>query len=339
KGNVSKQAEVLAGGRAAIQGTVTDEKRNEVAAVKVTARRRANGRVATAYSDPRGKFTIPDLAPGAYEVKFESNRHQTMSYRKLVLDAGERANIQANLDTRAFKPITLAVYGYRPMNGRFDMEEGRAVQELAVRGGARKAGALRNEPGDVAAGFALPASAPMEEKEKLQLMGQNKNDKDERDRQHAGEAGEAGPRVRSFFPETLYTNPALITDGQGRASIRVPMADSITTWRISSLASTTGGQLGSNTFPVKVFQGFFVDLDLPVSVTEGDSISVPVAVYNYLPERHQVSLDLRQDPWFALDGDQASKQVDVAAAEVTVAYFRIKAGKIGEQQLQVTARI
>src|SRR5262249_43929518 len=144
---------------------------------------------------------------------------------------------------------------------------------------------------------------------------------------------------RSFFPETLYTNPALITDGQGRASIRVPMADSITTWRISSLASTTGGQLGSNTFPVKVFQDFFVDLDLPVSVTEGDSISVPVAVYNYLPERHQVSLDLRQDPWFALDGDQASKQVDVAAGEVTVAYFRIKAGKIGEQQLQVTARI
>jgi len=74
-------------------------------------------------------------------------------------------------------------------------------------------------------------------------------------------------------------------------------------------------------------------------VTQGDSISVPVAVYNYLPERHQVSLDLRQDPWFTLEGDQASKQVDVGAGEVTVAYFRIKTDKIGEQQLQVTARI
>src|SRR5262249_53965205 len=83
KGNVSKQSEVVAGGRAAIQGIVNDEKGNDVGGVKVSARRRSNTRVATAYSDPRGKFTIPDLAPGAYELKFESNRHQTMAYRKL----------------------------------------------------------------------------------------------------------------------------------------------------------------------------------------------------------------------------------------------------------------
>jgi hypothetical protein len=50
-----------------------------------------------------------------------------------------------------------------------------------------------------------------------------------------------------------------------------------------------------------VFQDFFVDLDLPISLTEGDVVSVPVAVYNYLPTAQRVSLELRQDPWFALD--------------------------------------
>src|SRR5262249_47255609 len=63
--------------------------------------------------------------------------------------------------------------------------------------------------------------------------------------------GEA--RVRSYFPETLYVNPNLITDKQGRATIRIPLADSITTWRISMLASTKQGALGSNTAGIKVF--------------------------------------------------------------------------------------
>jgi uncharacterized protein YfaS (alpha-2-macroglobulin family) len=166
-------------------------------------------------------------------------------------------------------------------------------------------------------------------------------DEDSRLREDKKEAGGGGgsPRVRTFFPETLYTNPALITDGQGKASIHIPLADSITTWRITSLASTTRGALGSSSSPLRVFQDFFVDLDLPVSATEGDALSVPVAVYNYLTGPQRVSLELRQGPWFALDGDVANKQVEVKAGEVTVAYFRIKASRIGEHQLQVTAKL
>src|SRR4029453_15599804 len=159
------------------------------------------------------------------------------------------------------------------------------------------------------------------------------------ERQQKEEAGGGGPRVRSFFPETLYTNAALITDGQGRATIHVPMADSITTWRVTSLASTVKGALGSSTAPIRVFQDFFVVLDLPVSLTEGDVVSVPVAVYNYLPKRQRVSLELRQDPWFSLDGDNPNKQVEIGAGEVTSASFRVKASRIGGQQLQVTARL
>src|SRR5215208_1376197 len=187
-------------------------------------------------------------------------------------------------------------------------------------------------------------AAPMEQaKENRQDRPINGRELKELAASGAGEgagngAGDA-PRVRSYFPETLYTNPALITDGQGRASVHVPVADSITTWRVTSLASTARGLLGSSTTPIKVFQDFFVDLDLPASITEGDIVSVPVAIYNYLPNAQRVSLDLRQDPWFALDNDNPNKQVEVKAGEVTVAYFRVKAAKIGEQQLQVTARL
>ena len=53
--------------------------------------------------------------------------------------------------------------------------------------------------------------------------------------------------VRSFFPEALYINPEIITDRDGVASITIPIADSITTWRMAMLASTMHGALGSAT--------------------------------------------------------------------------------------------
>ena len=90
--------------------------------------------------------------------------------------------------------------------------------------------------------------------------------------------------MRSYFPEALYINPEIITDGNGMASITVPLADSITTWRMAMLASTQHGALGSGTSSLKVFQDFFVDLDLPVTLTQGDRVSIPVGVYNYSGE-------------------------------------------------------
>jgi len=72
---------------------------------------------------------------------------------------------------------------------------------------------------------------------------------------------EAAPRVRSYFPEALYINPEIITDRDGVASITIPLADSITTWRMAMMASTPRGALGSGTSSIKVFQDFFVDLD------------------------------------------------------------------------------
>ncbi len=80
------------------------------------------------------------------------------------------------------------------------------------------------------------------------------------------DSGSPAAHVRSYFPEALYINPEIITDQNGDASITIPLADSITTWRMAMLASTTHGALGSATSSLKVFQDFFVDLDLPVTL-------------------------------------------------------------------------
>ena len=146
------------------------------------------------------------------------------------------------------------------------------------------------------------------------------------------------PHVRSYFPEALYINPEILTDGNGNASISIPIADSITTWRMAMLASTQSGALGSAASSLKVFQDFFVDLDLPVTLTQGDRVSIPVAVYNYSGNSGQVSLALQPGDWYTLENDTPDKTVNVDSGRVGNSQFTINTNRIGKFKLTLSAR-
>lgn len=157
------------------------------------------------------------------------------------------------------------------------------------------------------------------------------------DKAKANGGDEAGPRIREYFPETLYTNPAILTDEQGNASIHLKMADSITTWRLTSMASSLNGMLGSGTSAITVFQDFFVDIDLPVTLTQNDQVSIPIAIYNYLPGTQNVRLKLTEENWFELVNDIPEKVVTLNSGQVDVVYFTLKVKKIGWHKLTVHA--
>jgi uncharacterized protein YfaS (alpha-2-macroglobulin family) len=145
------------------------------------------------------------------------------------------------------------------------------------------------------------------------------------------------PRVRDYFPETLAWRPHLVTDDDGRASLDLELADSITTWRLSASAVTADGRLGATERPLKVFQPFFVDVNLPVSLTRGDEIAVPIVVYNYLDKPQTVALSLTKSPWFTLL-DDAEQRVELAAGQVRSVAYRLRVEKAGEHELTVSAR-
>jgi len=149
-------------------------------------------------------------------------------------------------------------------------------------------------------------------------------------------AGQAAPRIRQFFPETLLWVPELETDASGLASLDVPLADSITTWRVTALASTQDGKLGFSNAALRVFQDFFVDIDLPVALTQNDEVAIPIAVYNYLPTAQNVRLQVKPEAWFELQ-DTPEKTLQIAANDIEVVYFRIQVRQFGEQAFQVTA--
>lgn len=148
--------------------------------------------------------------------------------------------------------------------------------------------------------------------------------------------GQAPPRLRQYFPETLYWLPELETDAEGRVQVQVPIADSITTWRVSVLASDRAGNLGSTETGLRVFQEFFVEPDLPRFLTIGDEIDAPVSIFNYLDEPQRIKFALAPGDWYELTAEPPAT-VDVDAHEVTVVYMPIRVLRHGVFDFQITA--
>jgi hypothetical protein len=146
------------------------------------------------------------------------------------------------------------------------------------------------------------------------------------------------PRLREYFPETLVWQPALETDKQGRAQLKFKLADNITTWKMSVIGSTEDGQIGTVEKEIKSFQPFFVEHDPPRILTEGDEISLPVVVRNYLDHPQTVNLEIKPESWFALLGP-ATKSLNVAAGDATRGTFDFRANaqvKDGKQRITAT---
>jgi len=148
--------------------------------------------------------------------------------------------------------------------------------------------------------------------------------------------GQEPPRLRQYFPETMLWLPDALTNPEGSLHLEVPVADSITTWRLTALASSQDGRLGSATGGLRVFQDFFVDLDLPLALTVGDEVAIPVGVFNYLTEEQTVRLEVEDADWFEFL-DEATKEITIAGNDIDVVYFRIRAQAFGNFPFTVTA--
>jgi hypothetical protein len=130
---------------------------------------------------------------------------------------------------------------------------------------------------------------------------------DERERGRADQS-EPAP-ARSWFPESFLWMPMVETDATGHASVRFPVPDSLTTWRVLALAqSAEGAQSGglatfASTLPA------YVDVVVPGSLMAGDEVFLPVQVVNTTPEVMRQALSV------SVSGGQggASGTLDVAA--------------------------
>lgn len=148
------------------------------------------------------------------------------------------------------------------------------------------------------------------------------------------------PRLREYFPETLVWQPELITDKKGRADMSFKMADNITTWKMYAIASTKRGKIGVTESEIVAFQPFFVDLDPPKFLTEGDEIHLPTQVRNYTEKKQQVNVTMTKADWFSfLGSDKQSISVEAGNSNNSIFGFKATTAiKDGKQRVTAIAQ-
>jgi len=331
-------------GRAEISGTAVDQWGGAIEGAVVQLRAVLSGKIRRTSVGADGQFRLGGLPAGDYDVQV-FGQSETVS-TLVQLDPRDRAVLSVLL--RQEHPGTVVAVG----------ETGRMMADFEF---GFPGGVAGGSMGGVIGGVGGARDLPMENRAftQLQMLAPAPAPKIPSVAQtvevtsaateistvnsgtllKAKDEGESAPRVRSYFPEALYVNPEIITDKDGIASISIPLADSITTWRMALMASTPRGALGSGVASLKVFQDFFVDVDLPVALTQGDRVSIPVAVYNYSGAPGDVNLQLQASDWYSLVDDVAEKNVTVESSRVGGSQFTVEANRIGKFKLTLQARM
>lgn len=146
-----------------------------------------------------------------------------------------------------------------------------------------------------------------------------------------------GPRVRSWFPETLLARPELQTGPDGTVRVRFPVADAITTFELHAVASDATGALGEARLPLRVFQEFFVEPELPAELTFGDELALPVALFNWLDRPQRVELTLTGSEGLQATGAR-SVVLELGPREVRAVRFPVKATRAGDATIELLAK-
>ncbi|MEM9346284.1 MAG: alpha-2-macroglobulin family protein [Planctomycetota bacterium] len=85
---------------------------------------------------------------------------------------------------------------------------------------------------------------------------------------------------RSDFTETVYWSSATKTDDSGLATITFDLSDSVTSFRVKADAFTKDGALGASAELIESVRPFYVEPKLPLELTAGDKVLLPIAMVN-----------------------------------------------------------
>ncbi|XP_067844534.1 CD109 antigen [Heptranchias perlo] len=152
-------------------------------------------------------------------------------------------------------------------------------------------------------------------------------------------------RVRTYFPETwiwldMFTGP------NSNVSFQKTVPDSLTTWIASAFAisKSLGLQLATVPAQLEVFKSFFLELNLPYSVTRGEQLILEINIYNYLQQTLEVWVTLEPSDSFdfTIVPDERNivpnrQTASVLSQDVRVFYFPIKPKGLGLIPLTVKA--
>ncbi|MFO0864652.1 MAG: alpha-2-macroglobulin family protein [Gemmataceae bacterium] len=97
-------------------------------------------------------------------------------------------------------------------------------------------------------------------------------------------------QVRTDFTETLFWNPVVVFDKDGKAEVSFDLSESITRFQVTVAGHSLAGQLGEDKIEIVSKLPFSLDPKTPFEVTASDKIVVPVTIKNETDNEGNVTL-------------------------------------------------
>lgn len=319
-------------GTGAIAGTVYDASGAVVPNATLTAKSEVSER--SVVTNENGAYLFAGLPVGKYNVSATGSGFKTTTQMDVPVTANSTTKADFNLEV-ASSDVNVTVTS--DASATVDTSASRVVQNLPA--GTQFSSLLKVAPNvspeALAGGFQIDGASGAENVFVI--------DGKEFVRTPEGKlvplSEKSTPRLREYFPETLVWSPELVTGKDGKATLNFKMADNITTWKLYTIASTRQGKIGVTEKEITVFQPFFVDLDPPKFLTDGDEIFLPTQVRNYTAERQKVDVTMAKADWFAFLGAER-QNIEVASNGATNAVFGFKANAVikdGKQRVTAIA--
>jgi uncharacterized protein YfaS (alpha-2-macroglobulin family) len=132
-----------------------------------------------------------------------------------------------------------------------------------------------------------------------------------------------GFQYREKFIETVYWNPVIKTDGEGRATITFELPDNLTTFRMMAVASTEES-FGSGDTAFVVNKPFLMKPSLPRFVRMKDEFWGGVMAHNLTPEDGDVRIDASGEGLELLEVGKKEMRVEAQEEEEFLFHWSVK---------------
>ncbi len=298
-------------GKSAIYGVVTDANKAVVPNATVVITNSETQASFTLKTNEEGVFLQTDLAAGKYSVKVLANGFKSSIVNEIKLEAEKIVEVNIVLEVgsvsqvvtvAADSSVTIDTTSTKLTTNITQKEIGTLPKGTSFSSLLMIAPGIVSQP--MTGGFQIDGATASETTFTESYWRRSEKQQP------------PTPRLREYFPETLLWIPELVTDKNGKVSIKFRLADNITTWRIYAIASDISGRIGVTSKDIKAFQPFFVDLDPPRVLTTGDEIFLPTQVRNYTESNQKVNVEMANSDWFSFLDAETRTLVSVPSSQI-----------------------
>ena len=147
-----------------------------------------------------------------------------------------------------------------------------------------------------------------------------------------------GPR--SDFRETIYWNPTVETDARGNAEVSFVASDAVTSFRATAEGFAATGAAGEGQVSLQSKLPLTIDAHLPVEVTAGDTVRLPVTLGNETEEAIDATLSTKFGTAFKIAGESPTSTLRLKpkSKQTVVFALDVVASGSADVELKVASR-